>query len=828
MSNFHKLVVLCCLLTGYNLNGQISVKLDSGLVGYYPFNGNANDESGNNHNGTVLGATLTTDRCGIPNSAYYFNGNISYIQINNPSITFPEFTYSLWASLSSLLLDGGTSILLSTGSSGGDQHIQYNNNYAGFIGWFFGGYNTNSNSYDLNQGYLPDLNQWYLLSVTRSENKVKFYINGILVKSDSTYTPILPYYGTGEPQTIIGSRFDLTLPFNGKIDEVRIYNRVLSIAEIDSLYFSNCSHQDLGEINGSKIVCQGQKKVGYKVTGMDSIKSYVWGYSGTGATIAGNSDSISMDFSNNATNGSLIVIGNKINENGIDSAILSITVNSCNTNCDINLQNGLVAYYPFNGNANDESGNGHNGKVNGATLTSDRCGKLNSAYYFDGISNNNITINPDSFYFKNFTYSAWFKSMQTPSLNSGTVIIDIGGSGGDQVLGLNNSLSSYTTGFTFGGYSSSNGISETYIAITSIGSLPELNKWYNLIITRSDDSIKLYINSILSSYNSTQNTLPFYAVDNSSLFILGSRYNGLELANGVIDDVRIYKRVLNSCEIDSLYYTSCSNNISDHGKINGSKLVCQGQKKVGYKVTGMDSIKSYVWGYSGTGATIAGNSDSISMDFSNNATSGNLIVLGNKISGIGTDTTILPIVVNSLPFEAGEITGDNKVCLNQSGLSYYISPIENASSYIWDFNGSGATIIGNSNNININFGPSATKGNLNVWGINLCGIGIKSLEFSITVDSCNQGYSGNLNIPNSFSPNNDGINDFFVIRGLTENSKLLIFDRFGRKVYESDNYQNDWDGNDNKGKSLPTETYWYVFTLQGFPTEFKGFVYLKK
>ena len=48
--------------------------------------------------------------------------------------------------------------------------------------------------------------------------------------------------------------------------------------------------------------------------------------------------------------------------------------------------NGLVAYYPFDGNANDDSGNGNNGTVNGATLTTDRFGNANSAYSFDGQS----------------------------------------------------------------------------------------------------------------------------------------------------------------------------------------------------------------------------------------------------------------------------------------------------------------------------------------------------------------------------------------------------------------------------------------------------------
>jgi hypothetical protein len=47
--------------------------------------------------------------------------------------------------------------------------------------------------------------------------------------------------------------------------------------------------------------------------------------------------------------------------------------------------NGLVGWWPFNGNANDESGNGNNGTVNGATLTIDRFGNANQAYGFDGV-----------------------------------------------------------------------------------------------------------------------------------------------------------------------------------------------------------------------------------------------------------------------------------------------------------------------------------------------------------------------------------------------------------------------------------------------------------
>ena len=52
---------------------------NDGLVAWWPFNGNANDESGNNNNGSVLGAELTTDRNNQPGNAYYFDGNNDWI-----------------------------------------------------------------------------------------------------------------------------------------------------------------------------------------------------------------------------------------------------------------------------------------------------------------------------------------------------------------------------------------------------------------------------------------------------------------------------------------------------------------------------------------------------------------------------------------------------------------------------------------------------------------------------------------------------------------------------------------------------------------------------
>ena len=73
--------------------------------------------------------------------------------------------------------------------------------------------------------------------------------------------------------------------------------------------------------------------------------------------------------------------------------------------------NGLVGWWPFNGNANDESGNGNNGTVNGATLTSDRNGSANSAYSFNGISNYIECLSNSTLQVSNaYSISLWFNS----------------------------------------------------------------------------------------------------------------------------------------------------------------------------------------------------------------------------------------------------------------------------------------------------------------------------------------------------------------------------------------------------------------------------------
>ncbi|MEN8119226.1 MAG: Calx-beta domain-containing protein, partial [Bacteroidota bacterium] len=90
-------------------------------------------------------------------------------------------------------------------------------------------------------------------------------------------------------------------------------------------------------------------------------------------------------------------------------------------------------------------------------------------------------------------------------------------------------------------------------------------------------------------------------------------------------------------------------------------------------------------------------------------------------------------------------------------------------------------------------------------------------------------------IPEGFSPNNDGINDSFTIKGIESypHNKILIVNRWGNKVFEAEPYNNDWDGKNTKGISvgsddLPEGTYYYILELGNSNKIIKGYIYLNR
>ncbi|MEM9822867.1 MAG: gliding motility-associated C-terminal domain-containing protein, partial [Bacteroidota bacterium] len=87
-----------------------------------------------------------------------------------------------------------------------------------------------------------------------------------------------------------------------------------------------------------------------------------------------------------------------------------------------------------------------------------------------------------------------------------------------------------------------------------------------------------------------------------------------------------------------------------------------------------------------------------------------------------------------------------------------------------------------------------------------------------------------LTIFSGFSPNGDGVNDFFQIRGIERfpNNSVLVFNRWGNEVFRSRGYTNDqgWDGR-WEGKDLPDGTYFYVIE-DGEGNQYSGYVQIHR
>lgn len=199
----------------------------SNLVAYYPFNGNANDESGNGNDGTVYGATLTTDRFGNPDSAYEFDGVDDYIIVEH-DFACAEVTLSAWIQTSSL-----------------NQNCPFLNKTLDYYDTW-GLYED-----DLQIGLsddIDDANEVYYLTPITSDwihvvanltNDLEnlLFVNGILVGSGD--------FSSASWDSFIGNIFigqrgtsNWNHWYNGHIDDVRIYNRVLTETEIQNLYQS--------------------------------------------------------------------------------------------------------------------------------------------------------------------------------------------------------------------------------------------------------------------------------------------------------------------------------------------------------------------------------------------------------------------------------------------------------------------------------------------------------------------------------------------------------------------------------------------------------------
>jgi len=512
-----KTITIAMLALSINAFAQIPT---NGLIGYYPFTGNANDVSGNDYNGKVYGATLTTDRFGNANCAYSFNGVDNYIDLSsyvsifnfNQPATLSFWTKTGYDNAETVYSVNDDSIIINTYGT----EIFFGQNVTGTItnpiAVATHRYDNSSDYYiagfsSTNRNVAFD-NNWHHFVFVYDNVATKIYLDNKLMSTTCNYGTNNGHYG-GAPnvdKAVIGARYSngLSSFFNGSIDDFRVYNRALDSTGISALY-----HEPNPKLSGP------------------------------------------------------------------------------------------LFYYPFNGNTNDESGNNNVCTNHGATLTTDRFGNANSAYYFDG-QTNFMDINPvskvDSL--QDFTLSVWFAhdgwQYSSPTSSTDPSII------GQQYIISGHSLSPSN-------YNVSEGIGVAlqlqtdsiasilpyyHWDVTNPGSnrvvqqIPDQTyntKWIHIVWIRKNGQDYAYVNGKLNTNPQyySKNPSSDYINQQHSLYI-GS-FNSLFTKDyqfkGKIDDIMIYDRAIDSSEVSALFgnYTplkTSADTLSIAGKVSTTGSNC--------------------------------------------------------------------------------------------------------------------------------------------------------------------------------------------------------------------------------------------------------------
>ena len=530
-----KLLLLVAALFTINAFAQVPT---SGLIGWWPFTGNANDLSGNNNNGTVYGATLTNDRFGNANSAYQFNGTSSYIKmLNGGPQGNASRTVSFWAKTSStgemVPFDYG-----STTTSGNEYQIQFNNGCSGIGMDVYNGVVTRGSNSFLD-------NSWHHFAIVL-DNTIGSQIDDVLYYVDGVIVPNINCAPANQNQVIntvtvepihigkVASSSNVRF-FNGTLDDYYFYDRALTQEEITGIFNDNCTTADI--------------------------------------------------------------------------------------------TTGLVASYPFTGNADDVSGNNLDGTVTGATLTTDRFGNVNSAYNFNGTSDYITVADNNLLDFTNqFSFSLWV-NIQDYTLGSSIYPRNM----------ISKPRLAMTTGYAIRSvditpiplqYSGGLNDNISNVIFGSSDTL-DLNVWEHVMLTYNGSTLKIYKNGQLKSSQSASLNFP----NSTQPLFIGKEFNtsnnDARWFKGLLDDIRVYNNALTDCDIDSLYNLgNPCDGVTASITPSGTTTFCQG----GSVVLNASAGASYLW--SPGGAT----SQSITVTSGNTYTV--TVIDGNGCSATSTGTTV--------------------------------------------------------------------------------------------------------------------------------------------------------------------------------------------
>jgi len=255
-------ITILLLLLSVSFPSLHAQKITDGLVGFWPFTGNAVDSVKGLNNGTVYGATLTKDRFGNSNSAYAFDGNGDYIDVGSHSSLHPtSITMNFWFRY--LDTTKTMSMLVNSNSLNGEWGTGIN--LQAIQGLQTG---VGAGSQDHSIGHMSYErwadNRWHMVTVIfdKQTQVLAVYVDRCLsgynnwkhpVYGGFTSTDSLKYYPNehwimGASSQYFSSGTVSPNWYKGDLDDVRIYNRPLSMLDIHALFYDKTSINDTTHI----------------------------------------------------------------------------------------------------------------------------------------------------------------------------------------------------------------------------------------------------------------------------------------------------------------------------------------------------------------------------------------------------------------------------------------------------------------------------------------------------------------------------------------------------------------------------------------------------
>ena len=250
----------------------------NGLVAWYSFNGNANDDGINANNGIVNGAIPSTDRFLVANSAYSFNGIDDYIEINTTNGTFDNqsFTISFWITCNTFSSAPEPSFISRLSQTDGpyDNFVCFE-----FQGQFgYNAYNGGAGPGGISSGGInPPIvstNDWQFITVTFSDS-IRNYENGVLSSTNVYNGP--SYYNVNKPIRFGKSNNPYWQDFTGELDDIGFWNRALNNCEIQDLYNSQLNSTSFSVAQNGATLTADQAGATYQWLDCDNSNAIIAG-----------------------------------------------------------------------------------------------------------------------------------------------------------------------------------------------------------------------------------------------------------------------------------------------------------------------------------------------------------------------------------------------------------------------------------------------------------------------------------------------------------------------------------------------------------------------